>query len=49
MLYEMHIDVPVALLPHFISRDLAPIRQGTSSLGPLVTAQSITGGHRSVT
>ena len=32
----------------FILRDLAPIRQGTSSLGPLVAAQSITGGHRSV-
>ena len=32
----------------FYLRDLAPIRQDTSSLGPLVAAQSITGCHRSV-
>ena len=33
----------------FYLRDLAPIRQDTSSLGPLVAAQSITGSHRSAT
>ena len=32
----------------FCLRDLAPVRQDTSSLGPLVAAQSITGSHRSV-
>ena len=32
----------------FYLRDLAPIRQDTSSLGPQVAAQSITGCHRSV-
>ena len=32
----------------FYLRDLAQIRQDTSSLGPLVAAQSITGCHRSV-
>ena len=32
----------------FYFRYLAPIRQDTSSLGPLVAAQSITGCHRSV-
>ena len=32
----------------FYLRDLAPIRQDTSSLGPLVAVQSITGCHRSV-
>ena len=32
----------------FYLRDLAPIRQDTSSLGPLVAAQSITGCHHSV-
>ena len=32
----------------FYLRDLAPIRQDTSSLGPLVAAQSITGCHRFV-
>ncbi|MCG7869396.1 MAG: hypothetical protein JAY74_23885 [Candidatus Thiodiazotropha taylori] len=32
----------------FYLRDLAPIRQDTSSLGPLVAAQSIIGGHSAV-
>ena len=32
----------------FYFRYLAPIRQDTSSLGPLVAAQSITGCHHSV-
>ena len=38
-----------SMFASFYLRDLAPVRQDTSSLGPLVAAQSITGGHRSVT